>query len=51
MEANVRRAFAARRAAVLLPAVVGHPPAVEEPPVVAAVEGDAGKQEIEKSKY
>ena len=29
----MRRVFAARRAAVLLPGVVGHPAAVVEPPV------------------
>jgi hypothetical protein len=32
-EAKGHRAIAARRAAVLLPGVVGHPAAVEEPPV------------------
>jgi hypothetical protein len=50
-EANVRRAFAARRVAVLLPGAVGHPAAVEAPPVVAVVVGeDVGKQKIEKNK-
>ncbi len=37
-EANVHRAIAARRAAVLLPGVVGHPAAVAEPPVAAVEE-------------
>jgi hypothetical protein len=58
-EANVRRAIAARRAAVLLPGVVGHPAAVEEAPAaveevpvaaVAAGGEDVGEQEIEKNK-
>ena len=35
-EANVRRAIAARRAAIPLPGVVGHPAAVAEPLVAAA---------------
>ena len=62
MEANVRQAIGAMRAAVLLPRVVGlppvavgHPAAAEEPPVVVvvavvAVAGveDVGNQEIEK---
>ena len=59
MEANVRQAIGAMRAAVLLPRVVGlppvavgHPAAAEEPPVVAAVAvagvEDVGNQEIEK---
>ena len=45
----MRRAFVARRAAVLLPRVVGHPAAVEVPPVAAAVVvgADVGEQEIE----
>ena len=49
------RAIAARRAAVLLPGVVGHPGAVEELPVAAvvvavAVAGveDVGKQGLER---
>ena len=47
-EANVPRAIAARRAAVLLPAaVVGHPAAVEEPPAAAeeaaVVGGEVGE--------
>jgi hypothetical protein len=52
-EVSARRAFRARRAAVLLPVVAVHPAAVEEPPAVAAVVvgADAGEQEIEKSKY
>ena len=62
-EASVRRAFAARRAAVLLPGAVGHPAAVAvEAAVVVAVEAavvvavvageeDVGEQEIEKNKY
>ena len=53
-EANVRRAIAARRAAVLLPRAVGHPAAVEERPVaVAVVAGgeDVCEKEIEKNKY
>lgn len=37
MEANVRRAFAARRAGPLLPRVLGHPAAVEALPAVAVV--------------
>jgi len=52
-EANVRRAFAARRAEVLLPGVVGHPAAVVEPPVEAAeaaVVVAVVEQEIEKNK-
>jgi hypothetical protein len=58
-EANVRRAIAARRAAVLLLGVVGHPAAVEEAPAaveevpvaaVAAGGEDVGEQEIEKNK-
>jgi hypothetical protein len=55
-EANVRRAIAARRAAVLLPGVVGHPAAVEEAPAaveevpVAAGGEDVGEQEIKKNK-
>ena len=50
-EASARRAFRARRAAVLLPGAAEHPAAVEEPPVVAVVVGGAGKQEIKKSNY
>ena len=52
VEASVRRAFAARRAAVLLPRVVGHPAAVEVPPVAAAVVvgADVGEQDSEKNK-
>ena len=52
-EANARRAFRARRAAVLLPGAAVHPAAVEGPPVAAVVVVVvvAGKQEIEKSKY
>ena len=52
-EANVRRAIAARRAAVLLPGVAGHPAAVEGPPVAAeeaavvVVEGVADVDEQE----
>ena len=34
-EANVRRAIGARKAAVLLPAAVGHPAVVEDRPVAA----------------
>jgi hypothetical protein len=59
-EANVRRAIAARRAAVLLPGVVGHPPvavghpaAVEGPPVAAAeaaVVVAVVEQDLEKNK-
>ena len=56
---NVRQAIGAMRASVLLRAVVGHPAAVEEPPVAAAVAEvdhgavvaeEDGEQEIEKNK-
>ena len=51
-EASVLPAFRARRAAVLLPGVVGHPAAVEEPPVAVAVvvvvEGAVVDKEKEK---
>jgi hypothetical protein len=43
-EASVRRAFAARGAAALLPGVAVHPATVEEVPVAAAVVV-AGKQD------
>ena len=52
-EANGHRAIAARRAAVLLPGVLGHPAAVEEVPVAAeeaAVVVAVVEQEIEKNK-
>ena len=49
----MRRAIAARRAAVLLPGAVGHPAAVEEPPVAVVhhAAADVGEQEIEKNMY
>ena len=53
-EASELPAFAARRAAVLLPGVVGHPAAVEAPPVAAVVVVVVvvvGEQEVEKNKY
>ncbi len=48
----MRRAIGAMRASVLLRGVVGHPAAVEEPPVAAEVGGveDAGEQGLEKNR-
>jgi len=49
-EASVLPAFRARRAAVLLPGVVGHPAAVEEPPAAVAVVVEGAVVDKEKEK-